>query len=60
MQTGLLGMAPFDPAGLNSEKMQEREIKNARLAMVAFLGMASQAAVRGGTPISNLKVRGSV
>ena len=46
MQGGVLGMVPFDPAGLNSDKMAEREIKNGRLAMIAFLGIASQAAVR--------------
>jgi Chlorophyll A-B binding protein len=46
VQGGLLGMVPFDPAGLNSDKMAVREIKNGRLAMVAFIGFCSQAAVQ--------------
>lgn len=49
-------IAPFDPMGMNSPEMQAKEIKNARLAMLAFLGFASQAAVRGEGPIECLKL----
>jgi hypothetical protein len=45
MQGGLLGMAPFDPVGLDSESMRLKEVKNARLAMLSFVGYVSQAAV---------------
>jgi hypothetical protein len=48
-------MAPFDPAGMDSSKMQEREVKNGRLAMIAFVGFCSQAAVQGMGPIDCLK-----
>jgi hypothetical protein len=46
----------FDPAGMNSPDMRIKEVKNGRLAMVAFLGFASQAAVRGLGPIACLKL----
>jgi hypothetical protein len=46
LQGGLLGSSTFDPAGMMSEKMQERELKNGRLAMIAFVGFCSQAAVQ--------------
>jgi len=36
---------PLDPAGLNSEANAVKEIKNGRLAMVAFIGFAVQAIV---------------
>jgi len=36
---------PLDPAGLNSEANAIKEIKNGRLAMVAFVGFAVQAIV---------------
>ena len=45
VQGGFLGMSPFDPLGMASDAMAEREIKNGRLAMVAFIGFCSQAAV---------------
>lgn len=54
-ESGLLNNVPFDPLGLRSEDMREKEIKNGRLAMVAFLGFASQAAVQGKGPIESLK-----
>ena len=49
------GAKAFDPAGMNSEESRLKEIKNGRLAMVAFLGFTSQAAVRGLGPIACLK-----
>jgi hypothetical protein len=39
-------MSTFDPAGMMSSKMEEREVKNGRLAMIAFVGFCSQAAVQ--------------
>ena len=45
----------FDPANMNSEEARQKEVKNGRLAMVAFLGFTSQAAVRGLGPIACLK-----
>merc|ERR1719327_162438 len=52
---GLLGITPFDPLNMGSDEMRLKEIKNARLAMVSFLGFASQAAVQGLGPIECLK-----
>ena len=49
------GAKAFDPAGLNSAEKQLKEIKNGRLAMIAFLGFTSQAAVRGLGPIACLQ-----
>ncbi|KAI8473655.1 MAG: light-harvesting protein of photosystem I [Monoraphidium minutum] len=53
---GALGIAPFDPMGMKSAETQLKEVKNARLAMLAFLGFCSQAAVRGLGPIDCLKL----
>jgi hypothetical protein len=39
-----------------TDEKKLKEVKNARLAMVAFLGFASQAAVRGMGPIECLKL----
>lgn len=55
MQSGFLNQAPFDPLGMRSEEMREKEVKNARLAMVAFLGFTSQTAITGLGPIAALK-----
>jgi hypothetical protein len=49
------GAKAFDPAGMKTDETVLKEIKNGRLAMVAFLGFTSQAAVRGLGPIACLK-----
>jgi hypothetical protein len=51
---GALGIAPFDPMGMRTDEMRLKEVKNARLAMLAFVGFCSQAAVRGKGPIECL------
>lgn len=53
---GIAFLNPFDPMGMASPETQQKEIKNARLAMIAFLGFASQGAVRGMGPIECLKL----
>lgn len=45
---------PLDPAGMNSEANAVKEIKNGRLAMVAFIGFAVQALVTREGPIEGL------
>jgi hypothetical protein len=54
-ETGFLGSFPFDPMGMRSEEKKLKELKNGRLAMLAFLGFCSQAAVRGLGPVDCLK-----
>lgn len=52
--SGLINQFPFDPVGMNSAEMQVKEIKNGRLAMVAFVGFAVQALVTREGPIEGL------
>ncbi len=54
-QSGFLNSFPFDPLGLDSPEMAEKEIRNGRLAMLAFVGFASVYAVRGVGPVEALK-----
>jgi hypothetical protein len=54
-ECGVLGSFPFDPMGMRSEETKLKELKNGRLAMLAFLGFCSQAAVRGLGPVDCLK-----
>ncbi|KAF6256350.1 light-harvesting protein of photosystem I [Scenedesmus sp. NREL 46B-D3] len=49
-------LLPLDPLGMRSDEMRLKEVKNGRLAMLAFMGFCSQAAVRGLGPIDSLKL----
>eukprot|EP01024_Parvocaulis_polyphysoides_P052647 TRINITY_DN520_c2_g1_i2.p1 TRINITY_DN520_c2_g1~~TRINITY_DN520_c2_g1_i2.p1 ORF type:complete len:254 (-),score=58.88 TRINITY_DN520_c2_g1_i2:213-974(-) len=55
-KSGFLAFFPFDPLNMASDSMAFKEVKNGRLAMIAFLGFCSQAAVRGMGPIDCLKM----
>ncbi len=55
-QGGLGPFTPFDPLNMRSEQMAVKEIKNGRLAMLAFVGFASGAAVYGKGPIELLNL----
>ena len=50
----MVPLFPLDPAGLNSEANAVKEIKNGRLAMVAFVGFAVQALVTREGPVEGL------
>ncbi|OUS44072.1 chlorophyll a/b-binding protein domain-containing protein [Ostreococcus tauri] len=54
-ESGVLNMFPFDPAGLDAPDKRVKEVKNGRLAMVAFLGMVSSYAVTGLSPLEALE-----
>lgn len=52
--SGFINQFPFDPAGMNSKDMAVKELKNGRLAMVAFVGFMVQALVSRTGPIEGL------
>lgn len=52
--SGFVNSFPFDPAGMNSPDMALKEVKNGRLAMVAFVGFAVAALVTRQGPIEAL------
>ncbi|KAI8472153.1 MAG: light-harvesting protein of photosystem I [Monoraphidium minutum] len=52
--SGFLNSFPFDPAGMNSRDMAVKEVKNGRLAMVAFVGFVIQAIATRTTPLEGL------
>lgn len=52
--SGFLNAFPFDPAGMNSGEMAVKEVKNGRLAMVAFIGFAVAALVTRQGPLEAL------
>jgi hypothetical protein len=54
-ESGAFSNFPFDPMGMDSPDKRVKEVKNGRLAMVAFLGMVSQYAVTGMGPIEGFK-----
>jgi len=52
--SGFVNSFPFDPAGMNSSDMAVKEVKNGRLAMVAFIGFSVVALVTRQGPIEAL------
>mmetsp|Transcript_44976 Transcript_44976/g.72209 ORF Transcript_44976/g.72209 Transcript_44976/m.72209 type:complete len:184 (+) Transcript_44976:738-1289(+) len=54
-KSGINESFPFDPIGMNSPSMAVKEVKNGRLAMIAFVGIVVQAIVYREGPVSALK-----
>jgi hypothetical protein len=54
-ESGALNMFPFDPAGLDAPDKRVKEVKNGRLAMLAFLHCVSSYAVTGLSPLEGLQ-----
>eukprot|EP00195_Chlamydomonas_chlamydogama_P016877 CAMPEP_0202890088 /NCGR_PEP_ID=MMETSP1392-20130828/600_1 /ASSEMBLY_ACC=CAM_ASM_000868 /TAXON_ID=225041 /ORGANISM="Chlamydomonas chlamydogama, Strain SAG 11-48b" /LENGTH=216 /DNA_ID=CAMNT_0049573579 /DNA_START=75 /DNA_END=725 /DNA_ORIENTATION=- len=53
--SGFINSFPFDPLNMNSPANATKEVKNGRLAMVAFVGFAVQALVSRTQPIEGLQ-----
>ena len=53
-ECGLGNSFPFDPMGMKNADRKVKEVKNGRLAMVAFVGFAVQALVTRTGPIEAL------
>jgi light-harvesting complex I chlorophyll a/b binding protein 5 len=54
VQSGLINQFPFDPVNMNSPDMAVKEVKNGRLAMLAFVGFGVQALVTREGPVEGL------
>jgi hypothetical protein len=52
-EAGHFGLSPFDPLDLTTDYYRQAEVRNCRLAMLTFLGFATQAYVTGKGPLEN-------